>query len=81
MDYTKIHVPCLVMAGAKDPLRLPGYAPELAAEIPCPQLHVFENAAHMPNIECADEFNDFLIKFLKETPLASIPRPQSPSNP
>ncbi len=68
MDYTKIHVPCLVMAGAKDPLRLPGYAPELAAEIPGSQLHVFENAAHMPNIECADEFNDVLIKFLKETP-------------
>jgi 2-hydroxymuconate-semialdehyde hydrolase len=66
LDYTKIRVPCLVMAGAKDPLRLPDYAPELAAEIPGARLHVFENAAHMPNIECALEFNDVLINFLKE---------------
>ena len=66
LDYSKIKVPCLVMAGAKNPLRLPGYAKELAAEIPGSQLHVFENAAHMPNIECADEFNKVLINFLKE---------------
>lgn len=68
LDYGKIVVPCLVMAGARDPLRLPGYAPELAREIPGARLHIFESAAHMPNIECAEEFNDVLIKFLKETP-------------
>lgn len=68
LDYNRIAVPCLVMAGAKDPLRLPGYAPELAAEIPGARLHVFEQAAHMPNIECADEFNRVVIDFLKETP-------------
>ena len=66
LDYKRILVPCLVMAGAKDPLRLPGYAPDLAAQIPGAAVHVFENAAHMPNIECADEFNRELIKFLKE---------------
>jgi pimeloyl-ACP methyl ester carboxylesterase len=66
MDYALIRVPCLVMAGAKDPLRLPGYAPELAAQIPGARLHVFEEGAHMPNIECADEFNRELIRFLKE---------------
>ncbi|MQA64772.1 MAG: alpha/beta fold hydrolase [Alphaproteobacteria bacterium] len=66
IDYTRIRVPCLVMAGAKDPLRLPGYAPELAAQIPGARLHVFEEGAHMPNIECADEFNRELIRFLKE---------------
>lgn len=68
LDYKKITVPCLVMAGARDPLRLPGYAPELAAEIPGAKLHVFQNAAHMPNIECAEEFNRVVIKFLKEAP-------------
>lgn len=68
LDYARIRVPCLVMAGAKDPLRLPGYAPELAARIPGSKLHVFQNAAHMPNIECAEEFNREVIKFLKEDP-------------
>ncbi len=66
LDYSSIKVPCLVMAGARDPLRLPGYADELAAAIPGARLHVFENAAHMPNIECAEAFNDVLIRFLKE---------------
>lgn len=66
LDYGRVRVPTLVMAGAKDPLRLPGYADELAAAIPGAQLHVFENAAHMGNIECADEFNAAVIKFLEE---------------
>ncbi len=65
LDYGRIRVPTLVIAGAQDPLRLPGYADELAAEIPDSQLHVFENAAHMGNIECADEFNEVVIRFLK----------------
>lgn len=68
LDYSQITVPCLVMAGARDPLRLPGYAEELAAEIPGSTLHVFNEAAHMPNIECAEQFNNVLIKFLKEAP-------------
>jgi pimeloyl-ACP methyl ester carboxylesterase len=66
LDYSKIRVPTLVMAGAKDPLRLPGYADELVAEIPDAQLYVFENAAHMGNIECAEDFNREVIRFLKE---------------
>ena len=28
------------------------------------RLHVFENAGHMGNIECADEFNALCLKFL-----------------
>ena len=67
LDYGAIRVPILVMAGAKDPLRAPGYAQELAAEIPGAELYVFENAAHMGNIECAEEFNAEVIRFLKET--------------
>ncbi|MDX1483652.1 MAG: alpha/beta hydrolase [Alphaproteobacteria bacterium] len=66
LDYGKIGVPTLVMAGAKDPLRLPGYAQELAAEIPGSELYVFENAAHMGNIECAEDFNREVVRFLKK---------------
>ncbi|HEY4135407.1 MAG TPA: alpha/beta hydrolase [Alphaproteobacteria bacterium] len=63
--YGDIRVPTLVMAGRHDPLRAPGYAEKLAAGIPGSQLHVFENASHMGNIECADEFNRRVIAFLK----------------
>lgn len=66
LDYSRIRVPALVMAGAKDTLRLPGYADELVAAIPGARLHVFENAAHMGNIECAEEFNREVIQFLNE---------------
>jgi pimeloyl-ACP methyl ester carboxylesterase len=65
LDYSRIRVPTLVMAGAKDPLRLPGYADELVARIPGAELYVFENAAHMGNIECAEDFNREVIRFLK----------------
>ncbi len=67
LDYGAIRVPTLVIAGAKDPLRAPGYAQQLAAEIPGAELYVFENAAHMGNIECAEEFNAEVIRFLKNS--------------
>ena len=67
LDYSAIRVPTLVIAGAKDPLRLPGYAQELVSEIPSAELHIFENAAHMGNIECAEEFNREVIRFLKDS--------------
>ena len=65
LDHSKIRVPTLVMAGAKDALRRPGYGQGLAAEIPGAELYVFENAGHMGNIECADEFNWEVLRFLK----------------
>jgi len=63
--YDNIKMPCLIMAGRLDPLRSPGYADKLAAAIPGAELHVFQNASHMANIECAAEFNDRLLRFLK----------------
>jgi pimeloyl-ACP methyl ester carboxylesterase len=65
ISYGAITVPTLVMAGKLDPLRAPGYADKLAAGIPGAELHMFENAGHMGNIECADEFNRRVVAFLK----------------
>jgi 2-hydroxymuconate-semialdehyde hydrolase len=62
--YGAIRVPTLVMAGRLDPLREPGYTDEFVPLIPDARLHVFERAAHMGNIECADEFNGRLLHFL-----------------
>ena len=36
----------------------------IPAQIPDARLHVFENAGHMGNIECADEFNALCLEFL-----------------
>ncbi len=64
LDYAGIQVPVLVMAGAQDGLRAPGYVNGFAPQIPDCEVHVFENAGHMGTIECADEFNTRVLAFL-----------------
>ena len=64
IDYGNIRVPTLVIAGKLDPLRNPGYTDSFAPKIKDVRLHVFENAGHMGNIECADEFNALCLEFL-----------------
>lgn len=66
IDYSAIKVPVLVFAGALDPLRNPGYTDGFVPHIPRCQLHVFERAGHMGNIECADEFNARVLEFLDQ---------------
>ena len=63
--YENVAVPVLIIAGANDPLRNPGYSRELAARIPDNEHHVYENCGHCPNIEHADRFNGHVIAFLK----------------
>ena len=65
LDYGNIKVPTLVFAGRHDTLREPGYTDGFVPNIPDCELHVFEKAGHMGNIECADEFNTRVLKFLK----------------
>jgi 2-hydroxymuconate-semialdehyde hydrolase len=73
IDYAAIKVPVLVFAGRHDPLRLPGYTDTFVPKIPNAQLHIFESAAHMGNVECADEFNARSLAFLNSvSPLASV---------
>lgn len=63
--YENIAVPTLIVAGAEDRLREPGYAPKLAERIPDCELHVYEDCGHCPQIEMADAFNAVVISFLK----------------
>lgn len=65
MDYGRIRVPALVFAGAQDPLRAPGYTDGFVPKIHDCELHVFEHAGHMGNIECAAEFNARYLGFLQ----------------
>jgi pimeloyl-ACP methyl ester carboxylesterase len=64
IEYRNIKRPTLIIAGAKDPLRNPGYAEELQKEIPGSELVVFEEAAHFPHIDLPERFNDAVISFL-----------------
>lgn len=63
-DYRAIKFPTLIVAGGKDPLREPGYAKGLQAEIEGSELIVFENAAHFPHIDEPERFNRAAIEFL-----------------
>ncbi|MBN9107912.1 MAG: alpha/beta hydrolase [Pseudonocardia sp.] len=62
--YENIKVPTLIVAGADDPLRLPGYADEVAARVPDVELLVYPECGHVPNIEHPDRFRDDLLSFL-----------------
>jgi pimeloyl-ACP methyl ester carboxylesterase len=55
-----------VLAGRHDPLRKPGYWEDFVPLMPNAELHVFERAAHMGQIECAEEFNARVLGFLGE---------------
>ena len=63
--YELIKSPTLIIAGANDKLRLPGYAEELQQQISGSQLQLFENCGHCPNIEHPDAFNQAVIEFLQ----------------
>jgi pimeloyl-ACP methyl ester carboxylesterase len=63
-NYRNIKRPTLIIAGAKDPLREPGYAQKLHSEIAGSQLIVFEEAAHFPHIDAPERFNLAAIDFL-----------------
>ena len=64
INYAGIQCPVLVFAGRHDPLRKPGYTDGFVPKIPNCELHFLERAAHMGNIECADEFNARVLAFL-----------------
>ena len=63
-NYRDIRRPTLLVAGGRDPLREPGYAHGLQAEIAGSELIVFEEAGHFPHIESPERFNRAAIEFL-----------------
>ena len=62
--YENVAVPVLIVAGANDPLREPGYSQKLAERIPDNAHRVYEDCGHCPNIEHADRFNEDVLAFL-----------------
>ena len=61
-----IEAPTLAIAGAEDPTTPPRELESLAAEIPYSNIVVLEGAAHLANVERADEFNAALLRHVAE---------------
>jgi len=60
-----IHTPTLVLHGDVDPLVRIENGRLLAERIPGARLIVYENVGHIPEVECADDFNRDLAAFLQ----------------
>jgi 3-oxoadipate enol-lactonase len=60
-----IEAPTLAIAGAEDPTSPPEQLESLAAEIPRASVVVIHHAAHLANVERADDFNRALLEHLE----------------
>ncbi|MFI0709871.1 alpha/beta fold hydrolase [Streptomyces inhibens] len=71
-DYTEllshISVPALVVVGTEDAYTPVSDARDIYERIPNAELAIIEQAAHMPNLERASEFNAAVEKFLDSLP-------------
>ena len=65
-----ISVPTLVIAGAEDPATPVEHAELLASRIPGARLHVLEHAAHLANVECADDYTRVVLEHLQQEVVA-----------
>lgn len=63
--YERISVPTLVIEGACDKLLPPGWAKQIADQIPDGRAAVVDAAGHCPQIEQAEQVNDLLLDFLR----------------
>ncbi|GGN65676.1 alpha/beta hydrolase [Streptomyces albiflavescens] len=61
---TRVTVPALVVVGADDEYTPVSDARAMHTALPDSTLHVIDSAAHMPNLERAEEFNEVLAAFL-----------------
>jgi len=68
--YKSIDVPVLIVEGGRDKLKPPGWAKDLANEIPDATSAVIELAGHCPQIEQPDAFHELLLAFHRPTLLA-----------
>jgi pimeloyl-ACP methyl ester carboxylesterase len=61
----KINLPVLIMAGEDDKLTPPELSKAMHSKIKNSQLQIIPDAGHMSNIENSNEFNKYLLNFLK----------------
>jgi pimeloyl-ACP methyl ester carboxylesterase len=66
IEYEAIRVPTLVLAGADDKLREPGYADEIVARIPDGRVRVYDHCGHVPNLEAPEAVAEDILAFLAD---------------
>ncbi|MCX2931643.1 alpha/beta hydrolase [Mycobacterium sp. CVI_P3] len=64
--YERIEVPVLVVEGAGDKLLPPGWAADIAGQIPGGRSAVIDGAGHCPQIEQPESLGEVLLEFLAE---------------
>ena len=62
---TGLNIPALVCTGSADPWSDQAVTAEIIAHLERPEPVVIDGAAHLPNLEAEDEFNDVLRAFLQ----------------
>lgn len=63
-EYERVTAPTLILAGAHDLLREPGYHEELERRVPGARAILVQDGGHMLNFDCADWFNETVVAFL-----------------
>lgn len=69
-DRPHIQAKTLFLSGSHDGPNFPEYAAQTVADIPNAELHLIEEAGHIPFFEKPDEFYPALLEFIKSEPLA-----------
>ena len=64
-----IKVPTLILVGQHDNLTPPSASHAMKEKIPNAEIHILPDAAHMSNLENTEEFNKYLLSFLKNPTL------------
>jgi 3-oxoadipate enol-lactonase len=65
-SLSRISVPTLVLVGEHDTVTPPAAAKTMHNRIQNSKIHIIGNAAHMSSMENPNEFNEHLIRFLKD---------------
>jgi pimeloyl-ACP methyl ester carboxylesterase len=65
---SEIRTPALILCGTEDKMMPPKFSQSLHAALPNSQLHIIENAGHMPQLEQPDIVITHIRAFLDETP-------------
>jgi len=65
-SLSNIKVPTLIMVGQYDELTPPSFSLSMKEKIPNSEMHLISNAAHISNLENAEEFNRYLLRFLEK---------------
>jgi 3-oxoadipate enol-lactonase len=66
-SLANIAVPTRLIVGADDSITTPELMHTLGSQIRGADIHVLDDAGHLPNVEAASQFNDLLLEFVSRS--------------